>query len=272
MIKLFTIVKDECDIIREWIIYHGYLFGYENLFIIDNNSTDGTFEIMQEFLKNGINISREYDYSKKGTYMQTLINNNCKIGDIAYPLDIDEFIVYHNRGSKEILCDKEKINSYILNLPNIPNKVYKANYLASQITENGGYKNAAHDNKWAIYCDYGSVAKAFYKVGTYSGSIDHGNHFGGKKYFLTNICLVHFHCRNVEQMKKKVLNNVIGLGYPNNLEKLKNLIEENPGTAGFHHVKNLISIMEGTFKLPVISYNDTLINIENLNNFIKTHS
>jgi len=106
MIKLFTIVKDECDIIREWIIYHGYLFGYENLFIIDNNSTDGTFEIMQEFLKNGINISREYDYSKKGTYMQTLINNNCKIGDIAYPLDIDEFIVYHNRGSKEILCDK----------------------------------------------------------------------------------------------------------------------------------------------------------------------
>ena len=30
-IKLFTRVKDENDIVREWIIYHGELFGYENI-------------------------------------------------------------------------------------------------------------------------------------------------------------------------------------------------------------------------------------------------
>ena len=43
-VKLFTMVKDEVDIIEYWIMYHGKLFGYENLFIVDNMSTDGTFE------------------------------------------------------------------------------------------------------------------------------------------------------------------------------------------------------------------------------------
>ena len=45
-IKIFTMVKDENDIIREWIIYHAELFGYENIFIIYNYSTVGTFEII----------------------------------------------------------------------------------------------------------------------------------------------------------------------------------------------------------------------------------
>jgi hypothetical protein len=29
-------------IIRDWILYHGYLFGFDNLFIIDNMSSDGS--------------------------------------------------------------------------------------------------------------------------------------------------------------------------------------------------------------------------------------
>jgi hypothetical protein len=268
MIRLFTMVKDECDIIREWIVYHGYVFGFENLFIIDNNSTDGTFEIMQEFLEKGIHISREDDYKKKGIYMKKLIEENCSTGDIAYPLDIDEFIVYHERGTRDISCDKEKINEYILNLPNI-GEVYKANYLCSVITDEGGYKNAPRDNKWSIYLDYGFSAKGFFKVGSYHGSIDHGNHYGGHNYFVTNICLVHFHCRNLEQIKKKILNNVIGLGYPNNIDELRNLLKSNPSIGGNHHINNLISIIEGTYKLNISEYNDTFISLENLNNFIK---
>ena len=37
-----TMVKDEVDIVEHWINYHGKLFGYENLFIVDNMSSDGT--------------------------------------------------------------------------------------------------------------------------------------------------------------------------------------------------------------------------------------
>jgi hypothetical protein len=45
-IKLFTMVKDEIDIIRDWIIYHGCMFGWDSIYVIDNFSTDGTYEII----------------------------------------------------------------------------------------------------------------------------------------------------------------------------------------------------------------------------------
>ena len=73
MIKIFTMVKDENDIIIDWILYHGYIFGYNNIYIIDNFSTDGTYELILKF-NNLINIYRKDDYKKKGVYMTELIN------------------------------------------------------------------------------------------------------------------------------------------------------------------------------------------------------
>ena len=49
MVKIFTMVKGENDIVRDWVKYHGKIFGYDNLFVIDNMSRDGTFEILNEF-------------------------------------------------------------------------------------------------------------------------------------------------------------------------------------------------------------------------------
>ena len=72
MVKIFTMVKDEVDIVREWIIYHGDIFGYSNLYIIDNYSSDGTWELLQEY-KNTIHIYRLPNYNLKGKYMTLLI-------------------------------------------------------------------------------------------------------------------------------------------------------------------------------------------------------
>jgi hypothetical protein len=266
MIKLFTMVKDESDIIRDWILYHGYLFGYENLFIIDNMSTDGTFEIMHEFLNNGIHIFRETNYAEKGFFMKKLIDGNCHGDDIAFPLDIDEFIVYYENGNKDIICDKDIINNHIYSLGN-RSSIYKANYIQSVITDNNGYEKATRDNKWGAYSDYGKQAKSFFKINLYRGNIDHGNHIHTDNYILSNICLVHFHCRNLEQMRKKVYNNVTGFGYPDNLEALKNIISNNNKCNGYHHILHYISFLENTYSLSVWGYNDTFINLHNLNKF-----
>ena len=47
-IKLFTMVKNEDDIVEHWIQYHGELFGYNNLYVVDNESNDGTYEKIQK--------------------------------------------------------------------------------------------------------------------------------------------------------------------------------------------------------------------------------
>src|SRR5210317_1898708 len=117
MIKLFTMVKDEDDIVEDWILYHGTLFGYENLYIVDNMSNDNTYVIMQKYEEKGVNIYSHPNYLEKGNIMKQLIDNNpCTI---AFPLDIDEFIVYYDKESNRI--STENIVSYLHNLIHIGN-------------------------------------------------------------------------------------------------------------------------------------------------------
>ncbi len=51
-IIIATMVKDEDDIVKEWVEYHGKIFGFTNLYIVDNYSSDKTFTILQKLKKN----------------------------------------------------------------------------------------------------------------------------------------------------------------------------------------------------------------------------
>jgi hypothetical protein len=55
------------------------MFGFNNIYIIDNYSTDGTYEkIMSLKEDTPINVFRETDYKLKGNYMTDLIKKYCK--------------------------------------------------------------------------------------------------------------------------------------------------------------------------------------------------
>ena len=95
------------------------------------------------------------------------------------------------------------------------------------------------------------MAKSFFNKSLFNGKIDHGNHYNTSDYILTDLCLVHYHCRNLEQMKKKIYNNVSGLGYsPFNLNELKRLLARG-GINGLHHIENQISVLENRYKMSV---------------------
>jgi hypothetical protein len=264
MVKIFTMVKDEADIVNDWIIYHASMFGYDNIYVIDNYSTDGTYELLQKYTP-GINLYRERDYKKKGEYMTHLINTYAK-NNIAFPIDIDEFIVYYDNNN--ISVDKNVLNPYLNNLPKA--RVYKANYIQSLITQDGGYQRATTDANEAYYEVLpGNMSKSFVNTNYYNGSFDHGNHIPCNDFHLTKICLIHFHHRNLEQMKKKILNNVLGFDYKNDLKSLKDLLNKNQHCNGHHHVTNQIEILENRYKLPVHNSNPNHININVFNQRIK---
>ena len=50
-VVIATMVKDEEDIVKEWVEYYGKIFGYNNLYIIDNYSTDKTYEIFKNMFQ-----------------------------------------------------------------------------------------------------------------------------------------------------------------------------------------------------------------------------
>ena len=249
-IKLFTMVKNENDIVDYWIQYHGQLFGYNNLYIVDNESNDGTYEKIEQYSKYGVHIEKESDYSRKGEIMTELMNS---IGsyDIAFPLDIDEFIIYYDKENK-IVCPGKTL-SYLKTLIDSDkfknNSVFKANYIYSTITTGDeiGYNDALLECQYGQYLDYGNMAKTFINKHNWEGVMDHGNHFPTDDYISTNICLIHYHCRNIEQMKKKVITNIEGLGYPSNdLDFLKDLPKDTPGC---HHVHHMIQILKNKFSI-----------------------
>ena len=254
MVKIFTMVKDEVDIIKDWIIYHGSLFGWNNIYIIDNCSTDGTYETILGFESLGINIFQKNDYRKKGEYMSFLINKYCSEDTLAFPIDIDEFIIYYEPGSKEVKFDKNFIIHYFDTLPKAT--LYKSNYLMPILTNPNGFNRATVELDYAHYVDYGAQAKTFFNTKYYKGEIDHGNHIPSKDYFLTNIALIHYHDRNIDQAKKKTLNNVKGLGYSTDLNDLHNTLKKYSTCGGNHHIRKLISIHENKFQLPYVEHPD----------------
>jgi len=77
-----TMVKDEGDIVRQWIEYYGKIFSYKNLYIIDNYSSDNTYEICKEYVNKGIHLSRGKMYRHKHKYMTYI--KNCINHDFFY--------------------------------------------------------------------------------------------------------------------------------------------------------------------------------------------
>ena len=165
--------------------------------------------------------------------------------DIAYPIDIDEFIVYYDKESNNVL--PFRTTNYFNTLPD-SETVFKTNYINSQITNgnNTGYTRATIETEIGLYQDYHDMAKSFFNKRNWTGELDHGNHYQTENFVLTDLCLVHYHCRNLEQMKKKVVNNVKGLGYDTtNIEKLR----KNTEGVGNHHVRHMIDILKGKFTI-----------------------
>ena len=248
MVKVFTMVKGEADITEDWVLYHGDLFGFRNIYVIDNYSKDGTYEILIQLKeKYGINVCRLPDYKKKGEYMTLLLRSFGK-GELVFPIDIDEFIVYYDKPRNNIICDNSVILNHIHSLPKLP--FYKMNYINAKMLVPTGYSRATVESELGGYSEYGSFAKTFFHSALFKGTIDHGNHYNQANFFLSNLCLVHFHQRNLEQVKKKTYNNIFGLGYkPFDLPYLENIWR--PYLPGHHHVDRQIKILKKKFVFDV---------------------
>lgn len=249
MVKIFTMVKGEDDIVRDWVMYHGSIFGFQNLHIIDNLSKDNTYPILSELKgKYGIHVYRLPDYSKKGDYMTGLFRKHCR-KEYGFPIDIDEFIVAYDKDTHTISCDREEIGKQLLLLP--PAIVYKMNYINAKLTKPSS--RAVVDLTRGSYWDYGANAKSFFHSSLFRGVIDHGNHYHKENYYVTPFCLVHYHTRNLDQLKKKVYNNLVGLGYnPFDLNALIEIRGRHGSNAlGFHHVQKQIELLTGEFKMPL---------------------
>lgn len=264
-----TMVKDEEDIVKEWVEYYGEIFGYDNLYIIDNFSTDKTYDILKKYVSKGICLNRVKKYKNKGDFM-TLIKKNVKC-DFFIPVDIDEFLVLYDKNKNQAYCRNllEYFNTIMHKYPK--QLLFKTEFIFPIKTNNNNkiLKQFTHghiNNKMKRF------AKTFIQNKIKNNVlIDHGNHIYTSNYINTKLYLIHYTKRTDSQFKKKIINNVIGFNYEKNVSNLKNKLKINPNLPGRHHVKKYIRILEN----PDIDYspktqniNDTMVNLKNIIDFI----
>jgi hypothetical protein len=259
MTKIFTMIKDEEDIVTDWVLYHGTIFGFRNLYVVDNYSKDGTWQALQALKrKYNINICKLPDYRKKGRYMTNFMHTFCGKGELAFPINIDEFIVCYDRKTNKISCDQDSFSKIFRRLP--VSAVYKMNYINCKMVVPDGYKRATIEATSGTYNNYSIQAKSFFNPLLFNGIIDHGNHFVTNNYVLSDLCLVHYHCRNLKQIKNKIYNNVLGLGYnPTNLHILRK--QCTPNFMGYKNIREQVNILEHKYKMVVSARTNADVNL-----------
>lgn len=95
MVKIFLLTKNEALYIEDWIKYHGYLFGYKNLFILDGSDDKHVLEIYKKYIDKGLNVN--YSSSGLNDVCQELnkyIHENKGDSSFLIKLDTDEFLAY----------------------------------------------------------------------------------------------------------------------------------------------------------------------------------
>ena len=90
-VKIFTMQKDEDDILNEWIIYHAHLVGLDNLYIIDNMINEAKLN------------------NEKGRVINTLIDEpNLKYGEFLQK--INEHVSPIQKNLEKDFDQREMIN------------------------------------------------------------------------------------------------------------------------------------------------------------------
>lgn len=97
-IYIVAIIKNEGPYLREWIEYH-LLIGVEKFIIYDNGSSDDTYDILSEYIRNKIVEyhwvpipNARLHHPQKEMYTDAVLRHRLDCGWMAF-IDVDEYIV-----------------------------------------------------------------------------------------------------------------------------------------------------------------------------------
>jgi hypothetical protein len=110
--------KDEATLLLPWVRYHGRLFGFANLFVFDNGSTDPTtLAALDEAAGLGVSVDRSFatklDFVRKGDVLGERMRMMRDEGgwDVLFPLDCDEFLAL--RDGDGVSFDRERMLGHL---------------------------------------------------------------------------------------------------------------------------------------------------------------
>jgi len=228
-VKIVLMTKNERYLIKSWIKYHGEIFGYENLYIIDDSTDVDILKYYQsishlpiKFYINDINSNLNTLTLKINEIMNS-IKNEC---DFMIKLDTDEFIGVYDIHTNDIFIDKEKVRNSFNNLV-INGYAYKCGYTMESYP-------TSHKNNPLDYVYFCNPHETNFKTFFYSNTflhIDLGSHNGAvispyqndNKENKTDIMIVHYHYQSFQSYINNCKQAVVSHGYihPNDTKEVQ---------------------------------------------------
>ena len=210
-IKCFAMIKDEVDIVEDWLRHHLDLFGSGNVYVLDNESTDGTEAILDKYRPHvwSETVKASVEGPSKGELVTSLMLERKDDCDLLVPLDGDEFIGLQNTWNREaILAEFERLDprahgrfKFTLNYEAIaPDEDVTFPCRSLKDFRIVSYEFVGHEHK--------NYAKTFYVSDAFIKS-DNGNHYGESRLLgveHTGLWLYHYPARSLQQYERKILN------------------------------------------------------------------
>jgi len=193
--------KDEELLLRPWLLYYGYLFGFENLYVYDNGSVSPAVQAtLKAFEAAGVHVDYSCDaptdFEHKGLRLGAKIKEfqAAALYDVVLPLDCDEFIAIN--GAHGFACDRTEILAELQRISD-GGTVCR---ITKCLENNPGYADLFH---------YATLTKSIVPVSAFLG-IDHGFHQASlppsQTYGQTSLIHIHMHFKPFAQVVESAKN------------------------------------------------------------------
>jgi len=200
-------VKNEVDIIDDWLRYHLYIFGRKNIVVMDDGSDDGTIEVLEmygdDIVFECLAEGHQGIYNKKHNFTRKMKELRHQY-DIMVPIDADEFIVCDGA------VDRESILRELASLDIWNWGVFKFKDQYVSVSRKESHDRAAIEiTDFAHLCPGYDAKKVFFAAKSME-SVGLGQHRGytsnrNQRAYITKLSLYHFCWRGRKQMLMKCI-------------------------------------------------------------------
>lgn len=235
VVKVVMMQKDEGDALARWLAHYSDLFGFDNLTILDNGSTDKrTISLLDSAERMGTSVRRDLagprDFHRKGGHLTNIIRgwDGMYDYDFALPLDCDERLAVFTENGLSL--GKDVIHAAF--------DALKGKQCAFRIETS--LFNVPGREGW--YAPVRHFHKGFVPAKTIAGC-DDGQHEPRSRLsddivpsFFTYL---HDHHHSYEEWRRRLKNKVAGLVDPDNKAALREYLTI-PQAEGAHAVEALL--------------------------------
>ena len=209
---MLLLCKDEVDIIEPWLLFHKAM-GVDGFIVTDNNSTDGTREILQKYKDKG-DILEIIDDAGTVHLQAQRCDRMIKLAIEKYKADwiissdADEFWYAQSLNLKKDILDNEACNTQYVCLHNFIPYEKIGNFLDGTYWDNRIIQDF-EQQKYNFSVGYKNnyVYKIIFKAKDYIRIVD-GNHDAQMKNKcaakISNIKIYHYFIRNFQHFNHKV--------------------------------------------------------------------